>query len=506
MTVALHRTDFINVLYQIVALDAAGDELDRSEAVSLMDVPVEDLVGYFKASNTGEDQQFGYSVALSGDGDTLAVGGRHVEDVYVFSRDAAGNWSQQTTLRADYTIFISPSLTLSNDGDTLAIGQPQESSAATGIDGNPEHGCIIEVNNCAEDSGAVFVFNRDEGGWSQQAYIKASNAGASDEFGHRVALSDNGNILAAGAPGEASDHDGVSTNGEGEENNSAFGTGAVYMFERDGGAWSQNAYIKAVNSDAIDYFGSGLALSGNGRSLAVGAYGEDSAENGINGDNQIDDCGDGDTNCARDSGAAYVFVRNSGGWSQQAYIKASNAEDNDQFGFNAAMSGSGDTLAVGALMAETVYTFRRIDGRWSEEAVVREPNGNTSDEFGAVAALSSDGELLFVGASSESGAATGVSMDGPGEESGDSSWAGAVYSFARSDGSWPQQAYIKASNTPAEAFSSYGGRDSFGWSLALSSEGNTLAIGAPWEDSDATGVGGDQGNDNALKAGAVYLY
>jgi hypothetical protein len=73
-----------------------------------------------------------------------------------------------------------------------------------------------------------------------------------------------------------------------------------------------------------------------------------------------------------------------------------------------------------------------------------------------------------------------------------------VYVFSRSGSTWSQQAYVKASNT--EAF------DSFGASVALSADGNTLAVGALYEDSNATGIGGDQTNNSASNAGAVYLY
>src|SRR5690606_19867542 len=100
--------------------------------------------------------------------------------------------------------------------------------------------------------------------------------------------------------------------------------------------WSQQAYIKASNTDAGDWFGFGVALSGDGNTLAVSANSEDSNATGIDGD-QAD-------NSAPDAGAVYVFVRDGQAqWSQQAYIKASNAEADDGFGYSVALSRDGNT-------------------------------------------------------------------------------------------------------------------------------------------------------------------
>jgi hypothetical protein len=105
---------------------------------------------------------------------------------------------------------------------------------------------------------------------------------------------------------------------------------------RSGGVWSQQAYLKASNTEAFDLFGYSVAVSGD--TVVVGANGEDSSATGVNG-NQAD-------NSALQSGAAYVFMRSGGVWSQQAYLKASNTEAFDLFGYSVAVSG--DTVVVGA--------------------------------------------------------------------------------------------------------------------------------------------------------------
>ena len=206
----------------------------------------------------------------------------------------------------------------------LAVGAFREASNATGVGGN-------QADNGANASGAVYVFTRSGTTWSQQAYLKASNTGAFDNFGYSVALS--GDTLAVGASREDSNATGVNGN---QANNSANGSGAVYLFTRSGTTWSQQAYLKASNTGAGDRFGSSVALSGD--VLAVGAREEDSNATGVN--------GNGANNGEPQSGAVYLFTRSGTTWSQQAYLKASNTDLGDRFGVSVALSG--DTLAVGA--------------------------------------------------------------------------------------------------------------------------------------------------------------
>jgi hypothetical protein len=140
--------------------------------------------------------------------------------------------------------------------------------------------------------------------FSPVAYLKASNPRADAKLGFGSALtgrtlvmSRDGNTLAVASPDESSE---------------AGGSGAVYVFTRGGAGkpWTQQAYLKASNTDADDSFGFSMALSADGGTLAVTATREDSNARGING-NQAD-------NSSEDSGAAYVFARAGGKWSQQA--------------------------------------------------------------------------------------------------------------------------------------------------------------------------------------------
>ena len=338
--------------------------------------------------------------------------------------------------------------------------------------------------NITRESVAVFA---------QQAYIKASNTNQDDVFGASVALS--GDTLAVGTGFEDSAATGIGGN---QLDNSATESGAVYVFTRTAGVWSQQAYIKASNTNQDDLFGNAVALSGD--TLVVGAASEDSAATGVNG-SQLD-------NSVPSSGAVYVFKRNATTWTQQAYIKASNTNQGDQFGVSVAIAGdtlavgasgersdatgvNGDQLSNGVSGAGAVYVFTRSGTIWTQQAYVKASNTQLEDFFGASVALS--GDTLAVGATFEDSVATGIN----GNQSDNSvASAGAVYVFTRSGTTWSQQAYVKASNTNLA--------DGFGTSVTLS--GDTLAIGAQFEDSAATGVNGDQLDNTALSSGAVYVF
>ncbi len=506
LTVPLHLR--LNASYKLRACNDEG--CTESAEVDVVG-PLVEAIGYFKASSTGGGDYFGNRVALSGDGNTLAVGA-YGEDsdavgidgnqannsafqagaVYVYQRDGMDVWTQQAYIKAsnsDAYDWFGTAVALSEDGSTLAVGASDEDSIAEGIGGN-------QADETADGAGAVYVFERDEMNvWTQQAYVKASNTSTLSLFeedvalfGRSLALSADGNTLAVGAPGEDSNAVGIDGN---QADNSAYSSGAVYVYERDGmNVWAQQVYVKASNTGAIDRFGQSVALSGDGSTLVVGAEGEDSNAVGIGG-NQAD-------NSAQNAGAVYVYERDGMSvWTQQAYVKASNTGANDRFGASVAMSGDGSILAVGATNAGVVYVYER-DAMfvWTQQAEVKASNSG-GDRFGTSVALSGDGSTLAVGASREASSAVGLG----GNQADNSDFgAGAVYVYER-DGMnvWTQQAYVKASNAEAD--------DYFGTSVALSGDGSTLAVGADEEDSDADGIGGNQAdNFMQLNAGAVYLY
>ncbi|MBL0215162.1 MAG: FG-GAP repeat protein [Myxococcales bacterium] len=496
--------------------DDAGDAGDAGSDVAMLDASfVAHAETYFKASNTDALDSYGESLALSADGNTLAVGAiheasdavgvnsnqasntvTHAGAVYVYRR-AGATWVQEAYVKASNTDINDDfgwTVALSADGNTLAVGAFQEGSASTGI--NQE-----QTNNAAGASGAAYVFTRTTGTWTQQAYVKASNTGAGDFYGWSLALSGDGNTLAVGAVLEASSAIGI--NGT-QADNTAPGAGAVYVYTRAGTTWSQQAYVKASNTNANDYFGWAVAVSNDGNTLAVSAKEETSAATGVGG-------AQGD-NTAMSAGAVYVYTRAGTTWSQQAYVKASNTGVGDTFGSSVAISGDGNTLAVGAvgedaattgvnnppdegaLDSGATYVYTRAGTTWSQRAYLKASNTGAGDAFGYSVALSADGSTLAVSGLLEDSAAVGINGTQADEAGPDS---GAVYVFV-GVGTMPvQTTYLKGANSE--------GGDGFGRGLGLSSSGLTLAVSARDEDGAALGVGGNQADNSASNSGAAYV-
>jgi len=388
-------------------------------------------------------------------------------------------------------------LSLSASGSLLAVGAGKEASAATGVGGDAN-------DDSAPQAGAVYVFAETGGAWQQEAYVKASNAGEGDGFGGVLAISADGATLAVAAPFEASAATGV---GGDQADDSQPSAGAVYVFVRQGGAWVQEAYLKASNTERSDRFGIALGLSGDGNVLAIGAEGEDNSAGASHG---LDD------EAKADSGAVYVFSRGAAGWQQDAYLKASNADAVDRFGGAIAISGDGTTLAVGATGEDSiatgvdgdptsnaskgsgaVYVFVRDATAWWPQTYLKparvDPDGY--DGFGTAVSISADGNTLAVGAAGDASGFAGVDAD-PDDHS--APYAGAAYVFVREGASWRHDTYLKAEH-PGEG-------DEFGHHIHLSLGGDVLVVGAALEDSGATGIDGDPEDGSADGAGAAYLF
>ncbi|MEP2775662.1 MAG: PKD domain-containing protein [Luteolibacter sp.] len=454
---------------------------------------------FLKASNTGAGDNFGRSVAVSGD--TVVVGAPFEDSptgvpdeqpsvsggsgaAYVFVRSGT-TWSQQAFLKGSNTELTGRfgdnfGWSVAVSGDTIVVGALGEDSSTTGVNGTPNEG--------ASDSGAAYIFVRTGTTWSQQAFLKASNTGAGDGFGRSVAVS--GDTVVVGATGEDSSTTGVN----GSPNEGASGSGAAYVFVLSGTTWNQQAFLKASNTGSSDIFGFSVALCGN--TLVVGATGEDSSTVGVN---SAPDDG------ASASGAAYVFVRNSTAWSQQAYLKASNTGASDRFGYSVAVSEN--TVAVGSYREDSnttgvngtpdegasgsgaAYVFIRGGTSWSQQAYLKASNTGMNDNFGHSVALS--GDTVVVGSVAEGSSTIGI--NGISNEGAPGS--GAAYVFVRSGTAWSQQAFLKASNT--------GEDDGFGWSVAVADD--TVVVGAIGEASSTTGVNGTS-NEGAFGSGASYIF
>lgn len=504
---ASNNTALSNLYLENVALDQVfqTDQTDYTASVGYLDASVN---LYLDKVDSGAAITVNGSAYAAGMKLSLAEGANPINIVVTaadvkttrtytldITRQSSASFAQAAyvkSLNTQNSDFFGSSVAI--DGNLMAIGAIGEDSNSTGVNS------FENDDGNADDSGAIYIFVRDSSGvWYPEAYLKPDVVTTQDYFGTSVALS--GNILAVGSL---------------LEDTSASDSGAVYIFVRDAeGNWSQETRLKSSNPGIGDLFGNDIALYGN--TLAVGAINEDSITSGI-------DTSPNDTSSNYDSGAVYVFVRdNQGNWSQQAYIKASNAGAGDKFGRVALY---GDTLAVGAKKEDSttqginttpndtsasydsgaVYVFERnpVDETWSQTAYLKASNAGASDLFGGVALFNN---TLAVSASLEDSNTTGVNSIPNNDGNADNS--GAVYIFDKdASGNWSQTAYIKAFSTgTTHALDGFGGpaatNSSLGGALALYQD--TLVVAAYHEDSSSTGID-SIANELAGDSGAAYVY
>lgn len=391
---------------------------------------------YLKASNADANDMFGWSVAISGDtivvgayaeaGSAKGVDGDGTDNsspgsgaAYIFVRSGT-TWSQQAYLKA-FNVGIGDAFgnSVSISGDTVVVGALREDGDGRSPD---------SANNAIFNSGAAYVFSRQSGHWTQEAYLKARYPGESDSFGTSVAVS--GGIIVVGAPNESWAGPGgpVAIHNGGVER-----SGAAYIFSKKSTGWEQSFYLKASIPEHNGSFGQSVAVSGN--TVAVGSPYEHGSSSGVDSDPILSPAADA-------SGAAYVFVRNQGVWSQQAYIKASNTGPGYWFGSSVAING--DSLVVGSPYessnatgidgpqfdtslagAGSAYVFARSSNQWTQTHYLKPSNTRAQSYFGFSVATS--GHSLVVGAYGESGLAVGV--DGDDSTTGAAN-SGAAYVFA----------------------------------------------------------------------------
>ena len=476
---------------------------------------IAEAVGHFKASNADSNDLFGSSVALSGDGIYMAVGApaeasdsisvQGIEDdnmlpeagaVYIFTK-LGNSWIQQAYIKASNNAVgpnadgttsgdqFGGSVALNFDGSILAVGAVLEDS--DNID-NPQ-------DDMAVDSGAVFVYQREATEWTEQAYIKPNHIGPGDNFGKQVALDNVGNRLVVSAPLEDSEALGINPVG-GPFDDMAPDSGAIYVFTTDdsNNNWRQESYIKASNTSSLDLFGDSISFSGDGRTLAVASRREDSHAPGVNNTGTVN-------SEARQSGAVYVFVSQDSGWVQQAFIKASDASEESEFGTSVALSRTGDRLVVGASEASDVgqtYIFSRNAETWTEDSILRPQDLANPSRFGERVAVSADGNIVFVSAIDDSRTFDGILRQHPEVADTELRNSGVVHSYKLVGEQWTLQSLFKPSFPDRN--------DEFGKALAVSDSADILVVGFPSEDTEARGFVTGALNNRSTQSGAVFLY
>ncbi len=298
--------------------------------------------------------------------------------------------------------------------------------------------------------GSAYVFVKPGGGWTTTstftAKLTASDGAGGDQFGFAVAIS--GDTVVVGAP-----FDDIGANGN---------QGSAYVFVKPGGGWvdaNEDAKLTASDGAGGDQFGNAVAISGD--TVVVGAGGDN-------------------IGAITDQGSAYVFVKPGGGWgsvpdpqNETAKLTASDGGAFDQFGNAVAISG--DTVVVGAPFDNigaitdqgSAYVFVKPGGGWAtgtETAKLTASDGGAFDQFGFAVAIS--GDTVVVGARA------------------DDSDQGSAYVFVKPGGGWAD-----ANETAKLTASDGAGGDQFGFAVAIS--GDTVVVGAPFDD---IGANGNQGS------------
>ncbi|HVE59101.1 MAG TPA: FG-GAP-like repeat-containing protein, partial [Pyrinomonadaceae bacterium] len=361
------------------------------------------------------------------------------------------------------------------DGDTMVIGSPS-ADITPGV-----------------SQGAAYIFVRSGTDWVFQAKLLAFNGTINELFGVSVAIS--GNTAIVGASGAD-----VGNNSD---------QGVVYVFTRTGNTWSLEQKIIAADGAGGSQLGNSVALDGD--TAVVGAFGERFG--------------------FPSRGAAYIFKRTSGVWTQEAKVFDNVGTNGTQFGYSVSIDN--DTAVVGAIFADATPTlfsgiacvYQRSAGVWTQQARLFDASGNDDDQFGSGVAV--DADTIIVGAPAartDSGLRTGalyvygrngndwllrqkfpgndtlstdkfgtrVALSGdlaivgaPLRSLGSGTLEGASYVFVRNGESWSQQAKLLAS----DAFPG----DRFGNSVAV--DGTKFLVGA---------TGADIGSNSAQ--GAAYFF
>ena len=418
-------------------------------------------VGYFKANDAEARDAFGVDVELSADGNTLAVrrfgsgreeeeGSSRSERIYVFSR-IDGIWQQQAILDGSEPVSslgYGEAFSLSANGDLLAVGSPGDLFRFATEE---------EPNGTIRMVGAVYIYQRESDSWREQARLVPDNPVIGQDFGTALSLSSDGNTVA------------IASNV------------AVHIFEQTAGIWQERNRIFSGVTE--------ISLSADGRTLAIGS---DSVP-GIRNDREIFRAGE-----------VRIFTRNDTEWTEQARVIPNDPVEGGNFGRSVSLDADGDVLAVGAPLwnfegFETrppigaAYVFRNTAGEWNQEARL---NTTFQGDFtGSEVELNGEGSTLA------------VITEG---------FGGFVTIYTNEGASWSQQARFHGSITqtesdvPPEIVSSGRLSDSspvsFASSLSLSSDGETLAIGAADDNSAAREINGDRNDTSLSSSGAVFLF
>lgn len=349
--------------------------------------------------------EFGYSAAMSDDGNTAILGAFLEGSGYIFTQEG-GSWSQEAELtrnsKDNIGWFEADSVALSGDSTTAIIGG-QELKGET----DPE---VVDWYS--------YVFTYTGVSWNRQLKLEPDDDEVSKGFGHSAALSSDGKTALVGTYHSETGRQPDETSGpayvfsesggtwnekamltpDGEQTKSySFSIGlsgdgdtaivgdipfSAYVFSKENNLWSQKAELTGENPDVNERFGYSVAISENGTIVVIGAP------------------------WAGGNGAAYVFNKSNSSWIQEAKLTVDGDDDvpTDDIGSSVAISNDGNTVVIGAINGENkngdntgaAHVFNKIDASWRHEEKISADDGESGDEFGHSTAISGDGTTTVI--------------------------------------------------------------------------------------------------------------
>ncbi|NIB44767.1 hypothetical protein HBA55_34625 [Pseudomaricurvus alkylphenolicus] len=330
---------------------------------------------------------YGYGVAISGDGSTFMVSASTTSSsqgrvwAYDYDNGVYGPGFEMVPNDIANSDNFGSSVAISENGLIAVIGSPN--------DGN---------------DGSAYVFSKEGGFWTQVAKLVPDTD--AESFGAAAAISDDGSVIAVGDNAD-------------KDPNTTIMCGAAHIFRRNGGNnWQLEQKFKPDVETATAYFGYAIDVSGDGEVLVVGALNDDGG--------------------ATDSGAVYVYEHQGGGvWSGEIKLTSVDSSNGDDFGHAVAISGDGLEILIGAprcaapeTQSGAVYVFRKTGGSWGITTKIPnvDPGDKTDTEYGYSVDIAKDGSVALIG-----------SRD---VDSG----KGAVYTFIKDNGMWKHDVKLIASD------------------------------------------------------------
>jgi hypothetical protein len=348
----LNTTYYVRVKYYA----ASGSVSNYSPVFSFTTVAVLSLgeAQILTASDGQTGDDFGYAVDMSSDGSILVIGtyldddgGSNAGAAYVFEKNGS-IWSEAKKLLGSGIVANSRfgnDVAISGDGSTILIGSSRENSYA----------------------GKAYIFKKVNDIWTETQVLSASDAGSNDYFGAAVAIDHAGSRIAISAI---------------YDDDSAYNSGAVYMFHYNGSNYTQQTKLMVSDPEANDNLGFSVAISTDGNVVVAG-----STRKGVVG-NYI--------------GAAYVFTYSGAVWTQQAKLLASDGIAADYFGYSVSTSSNGNVIAIGATGTDdknsnsgSVYVFEKNGSSWLQTNKLITAIGIDSDQLGKRVSVSGDGTQIL---------------------------------------------------------------------------------------------------------------